>query len=337
MKITPSGIEYMLTDTMGSTIAKANVAGTATASIRYDAFGNITSAVGPSAPIDSSIGVEPRFQGMQLDQSTALYFVRARTYDARSGRFLSKDPVPGFRLEPESMNPYVLCYNNTQLWRDPTGEFSLMEAMATQVAVGVLFSTALPAYQGFLLRAQGYRNGWNATANQSATDLSAGIGDTLSFGIGKAIRNAGQDLGWWSDGADETSASYDTGVAVGFVMSIISGGAAGGATGAAAVGATESAVIGRYPAYVKLGEGFGYNTFDLPKPVYAAFKAGGLDWWLNQQWLDIQIKAGAQFALASDLKLAEAGTGFAKEVAYLLRAGYRLAGDGKAGSFLVPP
>jgi hypothetical protein len=49
-----------------------------------------------------------------------------------------------------------------------------------------------------------------------------------------------------------------------------------------------------------------------------------------------QIRAGAQFALASHYAIARAGTNFSREVAYLLKAEYRLVGDGKAGGFLVP-
>ena len=55
MKITPSGVEYMLTDSMGSVIGKANGVGGSIASFKYDGFGNIASATGAAAGIDPAI------------------------------------------------------------------------------------------------------------------------------------------------------------------------------------------------------------------------------------------------------------------------------------------
>lgn len=153
MKIGAGGqVEYLLADSMGSVIGKASSAGASTASIRYDAFGNVTSAVGPSSGIDSAVGAEPRFHGMTLDAGTGLYFVRARTYDSRTGRFVSRDPVAGRRRMPESYHPYTFANGNPLRWSGPTGEETMVDISATLLVAGVLTAIGLqtPAGHAFL-------------------------------------------------------------------------------------------------------------------------------------------------------------------------------------------
>jgi RHS repeat-associated protein len=99
-------------DAMGSVIGMADASGASTATLKYDTFGTVTSSSGASAVILTSIGTDFRYHGMQLDAASGLYHVRARTYDARTGRFTSRDPVAGVRAEPESRHPYTFNRNN---------------------------------------------------------------------------------------------------------------------------------------------------------------------------------------------------------------------------------
>jgi RHS repeat-associated protein len=143
MKIGAGGtVEYLLADSMGSVIGKASGAGASTASIKYTAFGEVASAVGASAGIDSSVGAEPRFHGMTLDAGTGLYFVRARTYDARTGRFVSRDPKDGLVQAPERWQPYTYGFSNPHRFSDPSGQEGLEDFAAISSIEDILATTA---------------------------------------------------------------------------------------------------------------------------------------------------------------------------------------------------
>ena len=68
--------------------------------------------------------------GMSLDSGSGLYFVRARTYDAKTGRFTSRDPSVGRRHEPVSYHPIAFANSNPLLYSDRTGRSSLAELSA---------------------------------------------------------------------------------------------------------------------------------------------------------------------------------------------------------------
>jgi RHS repeat-associated protein len=188
MRIGAGGqVEYLLADSMGSVIGKASGAGASTASIKYTAFGEVASAVGASAGIDSAVGAEPRFHGMTLDAGTGLYFVRARTYDSRTGRFVSRDPVDGITREPERNNPYTFANSNPQRWSDPTGLFTLADISAAGVVAAELATIAIAragAHFLFVLSAAavGTTIGWTYDAAQERAKDRANE-TTIDIGI----------------------------------------------------------------------------------------------------------------------------------------------------------
>ena len=49
-------------------------------------------------------------------------FLRARWFDPRSGRFVSKDPFPGYTGLPQTLKAYAYCLNNSINCIDPSGE-----------------------------------------------------------------------------------------------------------------------------------------------------------------------------------------------------------------------
>src|SRR3990172_8804510 len=53
-----------------------------------------------------------QFQTQQLDPESGMYFLRARYYDPKVGRFISRDPIEGTLTNPQTQNPYVYSGNN---------------------------------------------------------------------------------------------------------------------------------------------------------------------------------------------------------------------------------
>ncbi len=61
------------------------------------------------------------FTGREYDKETGLYYYRARYYDPEIGRFISKDPFPGFLSYPQTLNLYPYVGNNPVNRVDPWG------------------------------------------------------------------------------------------------------------------------------------------------------------------------------------------------------------------------
>jgi RHS repeat-associated protein len=57
----------------------------------------------------------------QYDTDASLYYMHARYYDAQTGRFLTKDSIPGSLASPLSQNRYTYCQNDPITLIDPTG------------------------------------------------------------------------------------------------------------------------------------------------------------------------------------------------------------------------
>ena len=128
---------YYLTDAMGSTIELADGTGQSAAKFNYDSFGNLRSSSG-TATSSGIAGGDFRFQGQWLEQGTGIYHFRARDYDAKTGTFLSRDPVDIIETQPESFNPYQFVYNNPHVYSDPTGMFTLVELNSTRNGQDIL-------------------------------------------------------------------------------------------------------------------------------------------------------------------------------------------------------
>jgi len=91
-----------------------NMAGMVTDTYQFDAFGNQIAGTGTTAN-------NFLYSGKQFDNSTGLYYLRARYYRMPTGRFLTIDPYQGTILDPASLHKYVYTGNNPVNLIDPTG------------------------------------------------------------------------------------------------------------------------------------------------------------------------------------------------------------------------
>lgn len=113
-RIDGSSSIFYHTDGLGSTRLLTDANGIATDSYSYDAFGGERSHSGSS-------GQEFTYTGEQVDPEAGLVYLRARYYDALTGRFLSKDIISGFEGVPLSLNRYAYSMNNPISKIDLTG------------------------------------------------------------------------------------------------------------------------------------------------------------------------------------------------------------------------
>jgi len=109
-----AGTYYYLSDGLGSTIALTDEAGDVVNDYDYDVFGEVCATSGAQQN-------EFQFTGEQVDSSTELEYLRARYYDAATGRFVSEDPFPGITGLPLSQNGYIYALNSPVNLLDPSG------------------------------------------------------------------------------------------------------------------------------------------------------------------------------------------------------------------------
>jgi RHS repeat-associated protein len=111
----PEGTVYYHQDGLGSTIAITDASGNILNKYDYAPFGE------PQI-IQETVENSLLFTGEPYDQSELLY-LRARYYDPKTGRFVSKDKYKGEVTDPSSQNSYAYCGNNPVNYVDPSGNY----------------------------------------------------------------------------------------------------------------------------------------------------------------------------------------------------------------------
>lgn len=99
-----------------------DVNGNITDKYAYDAYGNIRKASGITEN-------EFLYTGEQYNESTELYYLRARYMDPSAGRFIGLDSYQGDRNDPISLHKYLYANANPITYTDPTGKFAAMLAL----------------------------------------------------------------------------------------------------------------------------------------------------------------------------------------------------------------
>ena len=108
---TPSFYGY---DGHGNVRFLANTAGAITDSYTFDAFGIPIASTGTTAN-------NFRYSGEWLDPGLSFYNLRARYYNALTGRFETMDPYAGSNSDPATLHKYVYAKNNPVNATDPSG------------------------------------------------------------------------------------------------------------------------------------------------------------------------------------------------------------------------
>jgi len=107
-------------DGLGSVRYLTDTSGATTDRYDYDAFGNLLTG---STPTPNSY----RFAGEQLDTNLGLYYLRARYYNAGSGRFWTRDRAGFVLRNPAEVNRYTYVADNPANAVDPTGLAAFFE------------------------------------------------------------------------------------------------------------------------------------------------------------------------------------------------------------------
>jgi len=111
-------LHYYHGDGLGSVNELTDASGNVARTYRYDGFGKIIAQTG-------SLDQPFTFTGREYDPETGLYYYRARYYDPKAGRFISKDPI-GFLGGDVNLFRYV--GNDPGNWVDPFGLLNFSDA-----------------------------------------------------------------------------------------------------------------------------------------------------------------------------------------------------------------
>ena len=111
---------YYHADGLGSIVALSNSSGTIAQRYRYDAFGRMTQSGSITQPFT--------YTAREYDTETGLYYYRARYYDPKAGRFITKDPIS---FNGGDVNLYAYVGNNPVNLIDPEGlRFGIPRALS---------------------------------------------------------------------------------------------------------------------------------------------------------------------------------------------------------------
>jgi len=187
----------------------------------YDAFGN---EVFPDPDDENSF----RYCGEYYDKGTNRLYLRARDYDASTGRFTQQDGWGyGDIQDPLSLNLYTYCHNNPIMWIDPSGHIAIVPILInigigaaadvlTQVMFNFLFN---PECQFDIGASFGEINWWQVVVSGATSAITAGPW------VKAAINGAGAiAVNWLTEGENYSLENALIDFATGFFGSLLSSG-----------------------------------------------------------------------------------------------------------------
>ncbi|MBS0577330.1 MAG: RHS repeat protein [Proteobacteria bacterium] len=168
----------LLHDHLGSVVAAVDLhSGGLVERGDYGAFGGMRTAIDAVAVGVAALATTTRgFTGQEQLGSLDVIHMNGRIYDPQLGRFLQADPLVAQPANPQNWNPYAYVFNNPLANTDPTGMFSVGQALRTIAAIVV--SIYFPEFAAWAW-------GWSAFAGAvGAGFLSGAIGTgSLKGGI----------------------------------------------------------------------------------------------------------------------------------------------------------
>ena len=118
---------HLLYDGHGSTRQLANGNGEITDNYAYDAYGKMLG--GDPNVTDKLSATDLLYAGEQFDAGLQMEYLRARYYDANSGRFNRLDPFAGNSDDPQSLHKYAYCHADPINRIDPSGLLSPLKSV----------------------------------------------------------------------------------------------------------------------------------------------------------------------------------------------------------------
>ena len=161
---------YYVYDGGLSVRALTNEAGTVTDTLVFDSFGNETGRTGTT---DSPYG----FQGEEQD-STGLYYLRARYMDPATGTFTTMDTYGGSLSDPMSLHKYLFANSNPVMYSDPSGHYTMTEQMLVCGLIGELASSTLYLVELFTtdnIQYDSWQSALLGSLNVAVTGFAAGV------------------------------------------------------------------------------------------------------------------------------------------------------------------
>ncbi|MBL7163451.1 MAG: RHS repeat protein [Anaerolineales bacterium] len=119
-------------DQVGSTLALTDESGQVSDAYAYDPYGVLLAHQGQNEQPFTFVGA----WGVRQEGSDGnLYHMRARYYDARSGRFLSREVLWPQLSKPQELNPYLYALNNPISYIDPKGTVTLFTTLIKKMII----------------------------------------------------------------------------------------------------------------------------------------------------------------------------------------------------------
>jgi len=169
-----------LHDDLGSPVRLVGGASSEQDVFAYDEFGT---QFGTTSPAKQPFG----FTGYQFDSVANTHFAQARQYSSSTGRFISQDLVSGFTVQPQSLNPYLYCWNQPMDFVDLDGLF-LRRGWDALVGGGQAFVGAVTTVVGVGATVVG--GGAGAIVGGVAGGVAGGVGSLFNdYGFFESVGN----------------------------------------------------------------------------------------------------------------------------------------------------